>query len=93
MWLTSFFAFVCCFYSSFVMFFFGCKIDARILRTVAREHPTNADEAAAVVVSEVVPLFPQEWEDHVKKRKLSDLPLCKGTCLFHPDQNLESLDL
>ncbi|XP_018493414.1 uncharacterized protein LOC108863478 isoform X1 [Raphanus sativus] len=53
------------------------QIDARILRTVAREHPTNADEAAAAVTSEVVPLFPQEWEDHVKKRKLLDLPLCK----------------
>ncbi|KAL0863115.1 hypothetical protein Bca101_042233 [Brassica carinata] len=53
-------------------------IDARILRTVAREHPTDADEAAAVVISEVVPLFPLEWEeDHLKKRKLHDLPFCK----------------
>ncbi|WZZ00751.1 hypothetical protein YC2023_073079 [Brassica napus] len=48
-----------------------------ILRTVAREHPTDADEAAAVVISEVVPLFPQEWEVHVPKRKLHHLPLCK----------------
>ncbi|CAH8391138.1 unnamed protein product [Eruca vesicaria subsp. sativa] len=50
------------------------QIDARILRTVAREHPTDADEAAAVVISEVVPLFPQEWEVHHhhvnKQRKL-----------------------
>jgi len=75
-------------YSSFVCecddtfcFFFLVEIDARILRTVAREHPTDADEAAAVVISEVVPLFPQEWEDHVRKRILHHLPLCKGTLL------------
>lgn len=64
-----------------LFFFFLVEIDARILRTVAREHPTDADEAAAVVISEVVPLFPQEWEDHVRKRILHHLPLCKGTLL------------
>uniref|UniRef100_M4E6E8 BHLH domain-containing protein n=1 Tax=Brassica campestris TaxID=3711 RepID=M4E6E8_BRACM len=53
------------------------QFDERILRTVAREHPTDADEAAAVVISEVVPLFPQEWEVHVPKRKLHHLPPCK----------------
>lgn len=57
------------------------EFDERILRTVAREHPTDADEAAAVVISEVVPLFPQEWEVHVPKRKLHHLPPCKGTLL------------
>ena len=66
---------------------FLLEIDERILRTVAREHPTDADEAAAVVISEVVPLFPQEWEVHVPKRKLHHLPLCKGTLLA-----LNSLD-
>ncbi|KAJ0242071.1 hypothetical protein HA466_0213930 [Hirschfeldia incana] len=56
------------------------QIDERILRSVAREHPTDADAAAAVVISEVVPLFPQEWEDHLSLRHrklLHDLPLCK----------------
>ncbi|XP_013625673.1 PREDICTED: uncharacterized protein LOC106331805 isoform X2 [Brassica oleracea var. oleracea] len=64
------------------------QIDARILRTVAREHPTDADEAAAVVISEVVPLFPQEWEDHVRKRILHHLPLCKEPETQHDDDAL-----
>ncbi|XP_010455940.1 PREDICTED: uncharacterized protein LOC104737456 isoform X3 [Camelina sativa] len=33
------------------------QIDARLLKAVAIEHPKDADEAAAVVVSEIVPLF------------------------------------
>ncbi|CAH2043403.1 unnamed protein product [Thlaspi arvense] len=37
------------------------QIDSRILRTVANEHPADADEAAAVVISEVVPLLSQNW--------------------------------
>ncbi|CAH2039041.1 unnamed protein product [Thlaspi arvense] len=34
------------------------QIDARILRAVAIEHPKDADEAAAVVLSEIVPSLP-----------------------------------
>ncbi|CAA0160137.1 unnamed protein product [Arabidopsis thaliana] len=33
------------------------QIDARILRAVAIEHPKDADEAAAVVLSEIIPSF------------------------------------
>ncbi|CAN8295802.1 unnamed protein product [Cochlearia groenlandica] len=34
------------------------QIDARILKAVAIEHPKDADEAAAVVLSEIVPSLP-----------------------------------
>lgn len=33
------------------------QIDTRILKAVAIEHPKDANEAAAVVVSEIVPMF------------------------------------
>lgn len=33
------------------------QIDARILKAVAIEHPKDADLAAAVVISEIVPKF------------------------------------
>ncbi|CAH8301207.1 unnamed protein product [Eruca vesicaria subsp. sativa] len=33
------------------------QIDARILKAVAMEHPKDADEAAAVVISEIIPKF------------------------------------
>jgi hypothetical protein len=33
------------------------QIDARLLKAVAIEHPKDVNEAAAVVVSEIVPFF------------------------------------
>ena len=47
------------------------------------QHSTDADEAAAVVISEIFPLFLQEWEDHVTKRKLHDVTHCKGLYLLY----------
>ncbi|KAJ0250160.1 ELKS/Rab6-interacting/CAST family protein [Hirschfeldia incana] len=41
------------------------QIDARILKAVAIEHPKDADVAAAVVISEIVPKFyPDLSDDH-----------------------------
>lgn len=37
---------------------FPLQIDARMLRAVAIEHPKDADEAASVVLSEILPSFP-----------------------------------
>lgn len=37
---------------------FPLQIDARMLRAVAIEHPKDADEAAAVVLSEILPSLP-----------------------------------
>ncbi|ESQ37967.1 hypothetical protein EUTSA_v10028568mg [Eutrema salsugineum] len=39
------------------------QIDARILRAVAIEHPKDADEAAAIVISEVIPKFCPDLTD------------------------------
>ncbi|ESQ36601.1 hypothetical protein EUTSA_v10007330mg [Eutrema salsugineum] len=41
------------------------QIDARILRAVAIEHPKDADEAAAVVLSEIVPSLPSNLSNNV----------------------------
>uniref|UniRef100_A0A1J3FWZ8 CUE domain-containing protein n=1 Tax=Noccaea caerulescens TaxID=107243 RepID=A0A1J3FWZ8_NOCCA len=41
------------------------QIDARILRAVAIEHPKDADEAAAVVLSEIVPSLPSNLSHYL----------------------------
>ncbi|EOA20334.1 hypothetical protein CARUB_v10000640mg [Capsella rubella] len=53
------------------------QIDARLLKAVAIEHPKDADEAAAVVVSEIVPFFYPNLADNSTQPEIktpSDVP-------------------
>ncbi|KAF8053290.1 hypothetical protein N665_1436s0006 [Sinapis alba] len=52
------------------------QIDARILKAVAIEHPKDADVAAAVVISEIVPKF---YPDQPENKTLSDNKVGRDT--------------
>ncbi|KAJ4905641.1 Uncharacterized protein Rs2_09299 [Raphanus sativus] len=59
------------------------QIDARILKAVAIEHPKDADLAAAIVISEIVPKFYPDLSDHP-----SSLPHNNKTPIIKvPDNN------
>lgn len=65
------------------------QIDARILKAVAIEHPKDADLAAAIVISEIVPKFYPDLSDHPSSLPHNNkTPIIKvpdnnnGTCTF-----------
>jgi len=55
--LKEFLSFVVLLKPHYIQYYVPLQIDARILRAVAIEHPKDADEAAAVVLSEIIPSF------------------------------------
>ncbi|XP_056862069.1 uncharacterized protein LOC108847984 isoform X3 [Raphanus sativus] len=64
------------------------QIDARILKAVAIEHPKDADLAAAIVISEIVPKFYPDLSDHP-----SSLPHNNKTPIIKvPDNNNGTLE-
>lgn len=62
------------------------QIDARILKAVAIEHPKDADVAAAIVISEIVPKFYPDLADDPSSQPDNKTPVKvpdnKGTCTF-----------
>ncbi|CAN8237837.1 unnamed protein product [Cochlearia groenlandica] len=65
------------------------QIDARLLKAVAIENPKDADEAAAVVISDIIPrFFPNLVDDSTQPRNKTpviSVPDNKGTCSFSMD--------
>lgn len=62
------------------------QIDARILRAVAIEHPKDADEAAAVVLSEIVPSLPSNLSHYLNQslnKSSGSISAREGTSLSH----------
>lgn len=63
------------------------QIDARILKAVAIEHPKDVNDAAAVVISEFIPLFYPNLVDDSSTTQSGDktpvdAPDNKGTWIF-----------
>lgn len=63
------------------------QIDSRLLRAVAIEHPLDADEAAAVVLSDIVPSLPSN-SSHSFTQPLNNISSgsiakSEGTTLAH----------
>ncbi|XP_010422521.1 PREDICTED: uncharacterized protein LOC104707794 isoform X1 [Camelina sativa] len=63
------------------------QIDARLLKAVAIEHPKDADEAAAVVVSEIVPLFYPNLADDTSAPPDNNSPAHVPNKVEHDMQN------
>lgn len=66
---------------------FHLQVDARMLRAVAIEHPKDPDEAASVVLSEILPSLPTDSTQSLSKSSPS-IPEREGTSLALEKINL-----